>query len=299
MADIDFTGVIIAKAEEALANGQAGRAAEWLARLKPNERPSDLEESACYAAAKEAMAKLRWGSAQAFLERANAARHDPFVQRRLGLIRQRSSLELDQESLELVAARSRRATRLRTDLLQPEVSGVWAWAAYISRGYESGSPMSRFIRYSKESLPPEEQQAMARIGGSVLCRYIEEETPILAHADVVVSVPANPGRYSSRGWSLPDELARRIEKHLGLPFLFGALESQAGDLELRGMSWADRRRAVRGSMVARELGDGQGRTVLVVDDVITSGATLREAARQLRGVGAADVLGVALTHTEG
>jgi predicted amidophosphoribosyltransferase len=39
--------------------------------------------------------------------------------------------------------------------------------------------------------------------------------------------------------------------------------------------------------------------VLVLDDVITSGSTLREAGRLLKEQGAAEVLGASLTHTEG
>ena len=42
-----------------------------------------------------------------------------------------------------------------------------------------------------------------------------------------------------------------------------------------------------------------GRGVLLVDDLITSGSTLRRAAAILRGLGATTVVAVALSHTEG
>ena len=49
----------------------------------------------------------------------------------------------------------------------------------------------------------------------------------------------------------------------------------------------------------KRLGLATGRRVLVVDDVITSGATMTEAARVLKAEGVEAVFGLALCHTEG
>ena len=51
-----------------------------------------------------------------------------------------------------------------------------------------------------------------------LCRYILQETLVLQHADVVVAIPPDPERCAQRGMSLPDELARAVERQLGLPW---------------------------------------------------------------------------------
>jgi predicted amidophosphoribosyltransferase len=99
--------------------------------------------------------------------------------------------------------------------------------------------------------------------------------------------------------SLPDELAQSVERQIGIPFLPGGLRNTATDIELRGLTWSQRRHAVRGSMEAGDLGIAAGRSVLVIDDVITSGATLREASRLLLGAGALEIYGLGLCHTEG
>ena len=145
----------------------------------------------------------------------------------------------------------------------------------------------------------EERRPILSLTTGYFCRFIASETPLLELVDVVVSIPANPERYSLRMMSLPDELARSAEHHLALPFLMQGLVSGKPDIELRGLSWADRRNAVRDSMKVGQLGLGAKRTVLVVDDISTSGATLREAARILLKGGAKAVYGAVLSHTEG
>ena len=52
-------------------------------------------------------------------------------------------------------------------------------------------------------------------------------------------------------------------------------------------------------MSVGDLGIADGRRVLIVDDVITSGATLSEAARIIREAGTSDVFAMTLCHTEG
>ena len=183
--------------------------------------------------------------------------------------------------------------------LSPLVSGVWACGAYHSRGRGRGLPWSHLLREAKNPPSDEAQRrAILKLACGYLCRYILEVTGVLRHADVVVAVPPDPGRYVERAMSLPDEVAIAIEQQLALPRSPEALVKRKS-VELRGLSWGDRRRMVAGSMAARDVKPVRGRCVLVVDDVMTSGATLSEAARVLRDAGARDVHGVVLCHTEG
>ena len=107
--------------------------------------------------------------------------------------------------------------------------------------------------------------------------------------DVVTWAPANPRHMRTRGFDHGELLARRVATRLDAP-IAGLLVRAKGD-PLTGRSARQRRggpplsgRAVTGS-------------VLVVDDVITTGATLRAAARSLRGAGATSVLAVAAAYT--
>ena len=121
---------------------------------------------------------------------------------------------------------------------------------------------------------------------------------MLQHADIVVAIPPDPERYAQRGMSLPDELALAVERQLSLPWPTEALV-RTKPIELRGLSWRERRQAVDGSMEARDVSLVKDRCVLLVDDVITSGATVSKAAKLLRAAGACDVHAGVLCHTEG
>lgn len=298
MGSLDLTSAALAQARASLTAGDAAKAIEWLDTVPATARPADLEAAVCYQAAKASIQAGAWGQAVLRLERANAAASTPLHQQRLALLRQRQDSRLDNAQLENALAHTLRSDRLSPVRLRPEVDSVWALGAYISRGFQSGTPISRLVRLGKEELAEGEREGVAGVGGALLSYLLLNETDALARADLVVSIPANPHRYASRGWSLPDELARHVERHLALPFDFELLQSQAGEIELRGLSWSERRRAVRESMYVddRPL---DGLVILVLDDVITSGSTLREAGHLLKEHGAAEVLGASLTHTEG
>lgn len=101
---------------------------------------------------------------------------------------------------------------------------------------------------------------------------------------VVVPVPTSRAAMRRRGYRVVDLIARRAglrTERLLLP---------AGvALDQRSLGRDERRRNAAGTMRAR---DAAGRRILVVDDVVTTGATLDEAVRALRA-GGADVVGAA------
>jgi hypothetical protein len=274
-------------------------AIEWLERVPAQQRPKVELARAHEALMREELALGRWGIFEKHLQAARALRPSSLLDARLPLAREHAPL-LDDHTYSLLRSKVDPAKKLPPNRFAPAVTGVYTCGAY-NAWTNRGLPWSRFLRIAKSAPPDTADGAAAlRLAGEFLCRVVFEETPLLKSVDVVVSVPANPARYVRRMMSLPDQLARALEGHFALPFLFNALVSDASDdLELRGLNWRERHQAIVGSMRADKLGVGVGRTVLVVDDITTSGATLNEAARMLRAAGAADVYAVTLSHTEG
>lgn len=287
------------QAHDSFDAGDWAKAIEWLANVPVALHPKQLLVQAHWSLAREEMANGRWGPAEQQLQKALAIRREPLLERRLSLVRRVTPL-IGDARWELFRSKVDHAKKLPPDKFAPELTGTYTCGAY-NAWRQRDLPWSVFLRIAKNAPPSEEEGAAAlRLAGEFLCRVVFEETPLLRHVDVVVSVPANPARYVRRMMSLPDELARALEQHFGLPFLFDALISDApDDLELRGLSWRERQVAIRGSLRVDNLGIAKGRSILVVDDVTTSGATLREAARMLRGAGASDVYAITMSHSEG
>ncbi len=108
-------------------------------------------------------------------------------------------------------------------------------------------------------------------------------------ADLVVSVPLSRRRQRERGYNQAHLIARHVARAVQLP-LAGprALQKRRHLPRQSELAASVRRRAARGAYVA-EPAWVHGRCILLVDDVLTSGATARACALALRRAGAARV----------
>jgi ComF family protein len=124
--------------------------------------------------------------------------------------------------------------------------------------------------------------ALAEFLGSLLALDIpEEELKGITH---VVPVPLSARRLRERGFNQAVEVARALARRAGRPVELELLERSRDTAPQLDLPWADRRKNVRGAFAtARAL---LGAHVAVVDDVMTTGATLDEAAGALKAAGA-------------
>ena len=120
--------------------------------------------------------------------------------------------------------------------------------------------------------------------------------------DVIAPVPLHPLREFRRGYNQAALLAARVARALGKPVLPRLIKRTRATERNALLDAIARRQNVDGAFavrksLARRI-DGKG--VLVVDDVMTTGATIAEAARMLRKAGAGEIFGaVAARSTVG
>jgi len=100
-------------------------------------------------------------------------------------------------------------------------------------------------------------------------------------AQLVTFVPPDPGRRQARGYHPAQRLAEALARRWQLPYQ-PLLRRSGPSRRQRGLSLAERRRNVRGAFRAAA---ARG-TIVLVDDVYTSGATADAAASALRAAGA-------------
>ena len=112
---------------------------------------------------------------------------------------------------------------------------------------------------------------------------------------LIVPVPLAFERHAERGFNQALEIARRLARALAVPLDADALLRVRHAAPQHLLALAERRRNVRGAFTVRA--DVRGRHMLVVDDVMTSGATLEEVASALKRAGAARVTNLVVART--
>ena len=114
--------------------------------------------------------------------------------------------------------------------------------------------------------------------------------------DLLVPIPLHPARLAMRGFNQSLELARGPARLLGIPLAGNGLARTRNNPPQTGLSALERERNVHRVFSASQ-DHVSGKTVFLVDDVMTTGSTLEEAARTLRRAGAARVGGLVLART--
>jgi len=114
---------------------------------------------------------------------------------------------------------------------------------------------------------------------------------------VLVPVPVHAQRRRERGFDQAELLAREVARQLGLPAL-AALQRSARTVAQHALGRQARAGNVGRAFAVREQHTAavRGRWIVVVDDVVTTGATMSACAQALRSAGAVAVSGLALAR---
>jgi ComF family protein len=131
--------------------------------------------------------------------------------------------------------------------------------------------------------------ALAPVLGDLLARCTSEA------ADCIVPVPLSAERLRSRGYNQALEIARHVARATGACLAPDACRRSRDTPAQLDLPLAERARNVRGAFECPRLVGGA--TVAVLDDVMTTGATLDEIAATLKRAGAARVLNWVVART--
>ncbi len=118
---------------------------------------------------------------------------------------------------------------------------------------------------------------------------------IRVQPDVIVPMPLHPARLRERGFNQSLELARQIARRLNVPLLIDACQRVRDTPPQSALDWKERDKNVRKAFACMQ--DFSGKHVAMVDDVMTSGASLNELALALRRAGAREVSACVVART--
>lgn len=182
---------------------------------------------------------------------------------------------------------------------QPNVNGQCQWClehpAMID-GIRAPYLFEGPLRETVHRLKYRGWRATAPVLGGLLAAYLEHHKfPAQSTGQVLVPVPLHPRRLRSRGYNQSHLLAKEAGKLLDMPVrqdLVRRAKDSPPQVEVRS---SDQRRAnVAGSFEAAA--GVEGLSILLVDDVATTGSTLFACAAALKEAGAARVWGVVLAR---
>ncbi len=128
--------------------------------------------------------------------------------------------------------------------------------------------------------------------GALFARWLSRAaSPLLPEVDVIAPVPLHPSRLFARRYNQAAEIARPLCRLASKPYLPDALVRRRATTSQGGKSGRGRRVNVKGAfdVPPRRARRVQGRRVLLVDDVLTTGATAEACARALLAAGAVAV----------
>jgi ComF family protein len=143
--------------------------------------------------------------------------------------------------------------------------------------------MEEGARTLVHALKYEGMSALGEPMGALMAASLE------ARADIVVPVPLHRGRQRSRGYNQAAQLGRHVALATGMPFDADAARRIRATRPLARTMHRDERRDIVAGAFAATAARVEGRDILLVDDVVTTGATLGACAKALLDAGATSV----------
>ena len=147
----------------------------------------------------------------------------------------------------------------------------------VTVAFAYGFPVDALIQKFKYGPDLTLAPVLGRLLGSTSCGEV----------DAALAMPLGAARLRGRGFNQAQELARVAARIRGVPLLPRACRKVSETPPQVGLPWKERAANVRGSFVCDA--DLRGQRVAIVDDVMTTGATVGELARVLKRAGARSV----------
>jgi ComF family protein len=185
-----------------------------------------------------------------------------------------------------VAAQSGEAEGVCHDCTQ----GKFAFQTARSFGVYEGTLAHAIILLKYERLEP-----LGTYFAMQLLQLVRANAQLMP-LDMVVPVPLHRQKHKERGFNQVDLFAHPLARRLRLPYRPVLLMRSRPRPEKHLLSQEERWEAVRGAFVMRQGGRVDNLRVLLLDDVMTTGATLDACARALREAGARSVLGLTIAR---
>lgn len=182
-------------------------------------------------------------------------------------------------------------TRCGTFTRSSVCPNCWDWEKQLLSRVTAVAPYQGFYRELIMSLKSQGREEVAEILGKLMAEKAWT-MGILSQVQVVMPVPLHPSREMERGYNQSRWLAVQVARRGGIPLNDTALVRVSHDSKQSVLGRRARIENMAGAFRCREESKIKGKSVLLVDDIITTGSTLLSCAIALRNSGAGAVYGL-------
>ena len=119
---------------------------------------------------------------------------------------------------------------------------------------------------------------------------------MLGEFDMLVPVPLSRRRTNERGYNQAELIAKPLAKFLGIEYCGDVLKRDKNTRHQAGLRNYERMTNVKGAFSASDY--ASGKSVIIFDDIYTTGSTIEECAKTLKSAGAKKIIGLKFSITE-
>ena len=166
----------------------------------------------------------------------------------------------------------------------------WFDRAWASCSYEG------VIKEMVHNLKYRNKICLAKVLSRLMIDFVSDYRLPLEACDCAIAIPLSPRKHREREFNQAEALADNLSAYIGLKLLKDNLKRIRDTKSQTELEKSKRWQNIRGAFALNAPSAVRGKTILLIDDVLTTGATASEAARALKNAGAAGVYVLALAN---
>ena len=133
--------------------------------------------------------------------------------------------------------------------------------------------------------------------GKLMAKYVKIGAPDLDLSSFLITyVPLHKKRYLERGFNQSQLIAGSFCQHLSMQKPIDILGRKRYTINQASLKKKDRLENIKDAFICLKPDLAKGRSIIIIDDVFTTGATMQECAKVLKQNGAKEVIGLAVAH---
>ncbi|OHA00686.1 MAG: hypothetical protein A3C07_00495 [Candidatus Sungbacteria bacterium RIFCSPHIGHO2_02_FULL_47_11] len=152
------------------------------------------------------------------------------------------------------------------------------------------------VREQLHSFKYNRVRSLDAIFAQLLREYLDIYNINLPKNEVIIPIPLHKSRERTRGFNQSERIARRLQEIFPIEFRSDILQKIKPTKPQIELTASERRQNVIGTFAVNHPEVIKNKTVILLDDVKTTGATLEEAARVLKDAGAKKIWAITIAH---